>query len=67
VNYPDATSRFTLLADECIIKSNRLVRRIMAILALPIETAAVRDLHYRCAVCMGKVPTREQEEKDWDF
>ena len=67
VNYLDATGRFTLLADKCIIKRNRLVRRIMAILGLPKDTRVMRDLHYKCAVCMGKVPTREQEQKDWDF
>ncbi|MGC9996111.1 MAG: hypothetical protein ABSE79_12375 [Terriglobia bacterium] len=67
VNYMDATGRFTLLADRCIIKSKTLVGEIMAALGLPKGTAVVRDLHYRCAVCMGKVPTRKQEKDDWDF
>ena len=63
VNCLDATGRFTLLADKCIIKSNWLVRRLMAILGLPKDTTVLRDLHYKCAVCMGKVPTRKQKEK----
>jgi hypothetical protein len=67
VNYMDATGRFTLLADRCIIKSKTLVREIMAALRLPKGTAVVSDLHYRCAVCMGRVPTIRQEEDDWDF
>jgi hypothetical protein len=67
VNRFDATGRFTLLADRCIIKSKTLVREIMAALGLPKGTAVMRDLHYRCAVCMGKVPTTKQEKDDWDF
>jgi hypothetical protein len=30
-------------------------------------TRVVTDSHYKCAVSMGKVPTRKQEEEDWDF
>jgi hypothetical protein len=67
VNPFDATGRFTLLADKCIIKSKPLVRKIMAALGLPKDAEVVRDLHYRCAACMGKVPTRKQEKEDWDF
>jgi len=67
VNYMDATGRFTLLADNCIIKSKPLVRKIMAVLGLPKQTTVVRDLHYRCAACMGKVPSRKQQKADWDF
>ena len=66
-NYMDATGRFTLLADRCIIKSKTLIGEIMAALGLPKGTAVERDLHYRCAVCLGKVPTRKQEKDDWDF
>lgn len=67
VNPFDATGRFTLLADRCIIKSKPLLSEIMAGFGLPKGTAVMRDLHYRCAACMGKVPTREQEKEDWDF
>jgi len=67
VNRFDATGRFTLLADRCIIKSKPLLSEIMAGFGLPKGTAVMRDLHYRCAACMGKVPTREQEKEDWDF
>ena len=67
VNYLDTTGCFALLADRCIIRKKRLVRKIMAILGLPKATTVLRDLHDKCAVCVGRVPTREQEEKDWDF
>jgi hypothetical protein len=67
VNYMNATGRFTLFADGCIIRREPLVRKIMAALALPEDTRVVTDPHYRCALCMGKVPTRKQEPEDWDF
>jgi hypothetical protein len=67
VNRFDATGRFTLLADRCIIRSKTLVREIMAALRLPRGTRVATDSHYKCAVCMGKVPTRKQEAEDWDF
>jgi len=67
VNYKDTTGRFTLFADRCIIESKPLLSKIMAEFGLPKGTAVMRDLHYRCAACMGKVPTREQEKEDWEF
>lgn len=67
VNYTDATGRFTLLADRCITESKPLLDRIMAAFGLPKGTTVMRDLHYRCAACMGKVPTKKQEEEDWNF
>jgi hypothetical protein len=63
----DATGRFILLADRCIIKSKPTVRKIMAALGLPRGTRVATDSHYKCAVCMRKVPTRKQEAEDWDF
>jgi hypothetical protein len=67
VNYMDATGRFTLLADKRIIKSKPLIRKIMAALGLPKGTRVVTDSHYKCAVCMGKVPSTRQVAQDWDF
>ncbi len=67
VNRFDATGLFTLLADRCIIRSKPMVRKIMAALGLPRGTRVATDSHYKCAVCMGKVPTRKQEKEDWDF
>ena len=55
------------LADRCILKSKPMVRKIMAALGLPKGTRVAADSHYKCAVCMGKVPTRKQEHEDWDF
>jgi hypothetical protein len=67
VNRFDATGRFILLADRCIIKSKPMVRKIMAALGLPRGTRVATDSHYKCAVCKGKVPTRKQEHEDRDF
>jgi hypothetical protein len=66
-NYLDATGRFTLFADRCIIRNRRLVSRIMSRLSLPKTTKVLLDSHYRCAACIGRVPTRKQERVDWDF
>jgi hypothetical protein len=55
VNYMDATGRFALFADRCIIRRKPLVRKIMAALAVPKDTRVVTDAHYKCAVCMGKL------------
>jgi|SRR5208282_2662070 len=65
VNYEDATGRFTLFADKCIIKNQRLVSKIMNKLSLPKDTRVVPDNHYRCSKCLRKKPTRKQEEEDW--
>lgn len=67
VMYDTKTELFTLTADNCIVRNKRLVNRIMSKLCLPKNTKVLRDLHYKCAMCTGKVPTRRQEEKDWDF
>jgi len=55
------------VANRCILKSQPMVRKIIAALGLPRGTKAARDSHYKCAVCMVKVPTRKQEAEDWDF
>lgn len=57
----DATGRFTLLADSCMIESKPLLSKIMAPFGLPKGTAVMRDLQYRCAACMGNVPIRAGE------
>ncbi len=67
VNYEDASGRFTLFADRCVIRSKRLVSRIIRRLGLPKNAMVVADSHYRCARCMGKKPTRKQEKEGWDF
>lgn len=67
VNYEDACGRFTLFADRCIIRDKELVSRIIEELSLPRDTRVLPDDHYRCPHCLGKMPARKQEEKDWDF
>lgn len=66
VNYEDASRKFNLLADTCIIRNKRLIGRIMARLRLPKNTRALTDSHYRCEKCLGKKTTSKQQERDWD-
>jgi hypothetical protein len=67
LNYEDASGRFTLFADGCIIRNKRLVSKIMNEMNLPSNTMVLPDDHYRCPKCLRKKPTRKQEEEDWDF
>ena len=66
VNYEDASGKFTLFADRCIIKNKRLVSKIMNELSLPNDTKVRPDDHYRCPDCVSK-KQKKKEEKDWDF
>ena len=67
VDYEDASRRFTLSADRCIIRNKRLVGIIMSRLGLPKDTRVVTDSRYTCAKCMGKERTRKQEAEGWDL
>jgi hypothetical protein len=67
VNYEDASDRFTLVADICILGKKRLVSAIMNKLNLPRGTRVLADDHYRCPKCLRERPTLKQEEEDWDF
>jgi hypothetical protein len=66
VNYADASGRFMLFADRCLITDNRLVSAIMNELKLPIGTRCAADDRYRCPTCAPR-RSREQEKDDWDF
>lgn len=47
------TQRFTILADRCILKDNRIVSKIMSEMKLPNEkTDKGTDSHYRCSACL---------------
>jgi len=47
------TRRFTLLADKCILKNKRIVRKIMSEMSLPSKTTDKgTDSHYRCFACL---------------
>ena len=47
------TRRFTLLADKCILKNKRIVRKIMSEMSLPSKsTDRGTDSHYRCFACL---------------
>ena len=61
VNYDEASGRFTLFADRCIIMDNRLVSAIMNELNLPMGTRGLTDDHYRCSDCLSKRPERQEE------
>ena len=54
VNYDEASRRFTLFADRCIIMDNRLVSAIMNEFNLPMGTRGLADDHYRCPDCLPK-------------
>jgi hypothetical protein len=54
VDYEDASRRFSLFADRCIIRNKRLVSAIMNKLDLPRDTRVLADDHYRCPRCLGK-------------
>jgi hypothetical protein len=66
VNYEDASGRFTLFADRCIIKNKRLVGKIINELSLPKNTRVLPDDHYRCPGCVSE-KQKKKEEKDWDL
>jgi hypothetical protein len=54
VNYDEASGRFTLFADRCIIMDKRLVNAIMNEFNLPLGTRGLADDHYRCPKCLHK-------------
>lgn len=54
VNYEDASGKFTLSADRCIIMDNGLASAIMNELNLPMGTRGLVDEQYRCPTCASK-------------
>lgn len=57
VMYNAKTDRFTLLADKCILKDKRMVRKIVSELNLPTKiTDKSTDAHYRCSACLSRPP-----------
>ena len=67
VDYEDASDKFALFADRCIIRNKRLVSAIMNKLNLPRGTRVLADDHYRCPKCLRQKPASKQEKEDWDF
>lgn len=55
VNYEDASGRFTLFTDRCIIRSKRLVSKIMNELRLPKDTRVLADDHYQSRRALPRV------------
>ena len=66
VNYEDASRKFTLFADRCILKNKPLLSKIMKELSLPKRTRVLPDEHYRCPDCVSGTHTKQQAE-DWEF
>ena len=66
VNYEDASRKFTLFADRCILKNKSLLSKIMEELSLPKRTRVLPDEHYQCPDCVSRKPTKQQA-KDWEF
>ncbi len=54
VNYDEASGRFTLFADRCIIMDKGLVSAIMNEFNLPMGTRSRADDHYHCPKCLRK-------------
>jgi hypothetical protein len=52
VVYDTKTSRFTLLADACILKEKGLVAHIKKEMRLSRNTKVGKDSHYRCFGCL---------------
>jgi hypothetical protein len=67
VDYEDASDKFTLFADSCIIRKKQLVNSIMRQLCLPRGTRVLADEHYRCPKCLRQKPASKQEKEDWSF
>lgn len=55
VAYNTKTDKFTLLADQCILRKKRLVKTILSRMNLPArDTEVDKDSHYRCFHCLGR-------------
>jgi hypothetical protein len=67
VNYHEASGRFTLFADRCIIKSKPQIRAIMIALNLPRGTTVLADDHYQCLKCMRRRAPRLALDQEWDY
>ena len=51
VSYCDATRRFILFADRCLVRSKRLTRTILELFNLPSSTTILVDSYYSCDKC----------------
>ena len=66
VTYSDASRKFTLFADKCIIKDKRALGKIMGEFGLSAaNTNVLPDDHYRCPGCVKR--NKKKEEEDWDI
>ncbi len=55
VTYNTKTGKYTLLADECILRKQGIVKTILSRLHLPPKhTETGTDSHYRCFRCLGR-------------
>jgi hypothetical protein len=52
VMYNTKTKRFLLLADRCILRDEKVVRKVLTELRLPRGTETGTDEHYRCSICL---------------
>jgi hypothetical protein len=63
VVYNRKTGRYSLCADQCILRRESVIKRIVTALRLPAEsTDVLTDSHYRCFRCLEK--QFAQEERD---
>jgi hypothetical protein len=54
VGYDKREERFWLRADRCILRTPKLVSKILKQLHLPADTTIETDPHYRCAQCLSR-------------
>ena len=55
VAYDIKASKFTLLADRCILRRKSIVGKILSRLQIPPKSTDVStDSHYRCFRCLGR-------------
>ena len=52
LTYDMTSQRFTVLADRCILRNKKILRRIMSELKLPENTETDTDSRYRCFACL---------------
>jgi hypothetical protein len=67
VSYHNASERFKLFADRCIVKKKRLLRTVMGEFNLPANTVVRMDDHYQCLGCLPRRPPNLWLDREWNF
>jgi hypothetical protein len=54
VNFDTRTQQFTLRADACILRETSVVKELLRLMHLPVDSVLSSDKHYRCSRCLAK-------------